>query len=443
MELHHQLQALVQQRGQAVLTDPDALRAALEDYLDEQTASTGDLNLLVDAVRLGGLSRLRSASQGGALPGAAVETAGDFLARQRGSSDVTSAQWACAALGYAVGLVPDQVPTSLRRNLTSGGSAGFPPSGPPVASPPPMMSPHPQMSPTQQPWQSGPSGPQSGPGYGPPQGQPGPPTGWSGAQGAPYAQPPKKSKAPLIAVGAVVALLAVGGGIAWAVASGDDDDKKAGGGETTSQGTDITEPPNGGPKLEDLSPEEIKNAVVDDMSAVESLNMAGTVEADQVRLDLSIDVDGKCAGSMEVEGGSASLISDGEDEYLKGDQRFWEFSSGGSAPSEVLDMLVGKWIRSPGTENFADFCDLNNLLDEFNNDGAVDFEVAGTSVVNGREALELRANDGSKIFVANQGPHHILRLVNEGSDAGEFTLSQFDKPLDIEAPADYIDQPGS
>src|SRR5690606_25779613 len=104
-----------------VLADPDVLRAALEDYLDEQSASTGDLNLLVDAVRLGGLGRLRSASQGGAAPSAAVQAAGDYLARQRGSNDASSAQWACAALGYAVGLVPDQIPTTLRRSMTSGG----------------------------------------------------------------------------------------------------------------------------------------------------------------------------------------------------------------------------------------------------------------------------------------------------------------------------------
>lgn len=436
MELHHQLQALVRQRGEAVLADPDALRAALEDYLDEQTASTGDLNLLVDAVRLGGLARLRSASDGGALPAAAVEAAGDYLARQRGSSDVTSAQWACAALGYALGVVPDQVPTALRRTLGSGGAAGFPPAGPPVTSPAPMVSP--QMSPVQQPWQSGPA-------VG---GQP----GWSPVAPGYGQQPPKRSKAPLIAVGAVVALLAAGGGIAWAVTAGDGDDNDAGEKATTSEtsspdGSDSTDSDStDSGLLADMSPEEISAAIVEDMSAVNSLNMAGQMESDgeRMRLDLSFDTEGKCTGSIILmEGGSASFISDGKDEYLRGDEAFWIASSDGEAPQYVLDMFVGKWLKTPGTGNFASFCDLNNLLEEFDNDGATDFEVGSTTVVNGRDALELVADDGTSIYASNSGPHHILRMVNEGEEPGEFLFSKFDEPVDVEAPTDYIDNPGA
>ncbi len=439
MELHHQLQTLVQQRGEAVLADPDVLRAALEDYLDEQTASTGDLNLLVDAVRLGGLTRLRSALQGGAVPGAAVETAGGYLARQRGSSDVASAQWAVAALGYAVGQVPDQIPTALRQSFTSGGAAPWPPSGAPVVSPAPMMPP-PMMSPPQQPWQSGPPA------------HSGPPPGWQGGPppGAPYGQPAgaKKSKAPLIAVGAAVAVLAVGGGIAWAVsAGGDDGDKKAKDDPTTSQTTKsgtTEDPDTGGDALETKSPQEIQDAVVADMNEVTSLNMRGNVELDGLEMDLSMDTNGRCTGTLSIYGGVASIISDGTDEYLKGDQKFWIASSKGSTPpASVLDMFVGKWMKTPGTENFASFCDLNNLLDEFDDGSAPDFEVGSTSMVNGREALQLNSDDGSTIYVGNASPHHILRIVGNDTEPGEFLLSQFNQELEIRVPSDYVDNPSS
>lgn len=441
MELHHQLQSLVQQRGEAVLADPDVLRAALEDYLDEQTASTGDLNLLVDAVRLGGLARLRSASEGGAPPAAAVETAGDYLARQRGSSDATSAQWACGALGYAVGMVPEHVPSNLRRTMSGGATPGYPPAGGPVMSPAPMMSP-PATSPVQQPWQAG---QQTGPATAP--------QGWAGGPaGGPYGQPPKKSKAPLIAIGAAVLLLAVGGGIGLAISASGDDDGEADDKPTTSQSGDPTDGPtsNGGDEgdgelITDMELEAVQAAVVADMNALTSVNMAGMLEQDgeEMRLDISFDTDGRCTGAIQMQGGTASIISDGKDEYLRGDEAFWIASNDGVSPGqEILDMFVGTWIKSSGTEQFASFCDLNNLLEAFDNDGAVDFEISGTTVVNGREAAELSVDDGSKIFVGNEGPHHILRMINEGTEPGEFTFSRFNEPLDIKTPTDFIDSPG-
>ena len=54
-DLHRQLRALVDQVGADVIGDPHTFRAALDDFLDERVATSGELNLLVDAVRLGAL----------------------------------------------------------------------------------------------------------------------------------------------------------------------------------------------------------------------------------------------------------------------------------------------------------------------------------------------------------------------------------------------------
>ena len=53
MELHESLYALGLRLGREVFEDPDSFRGALDDFLDEDSATTGDINLLVDAVRLG------------------------------------------------------------------------------------------------------------------------------------------------------------------------------------------------------------------------------------------------------------------------------------------------------------------------------------------------------------------------------------------------------
>ena len=166
MELHESLYALGLRLGREVFEDPDSFRGALDDFLDEDSATTGDINLLVDAVRLGAFSSMTSMIGSGAQVTAAVEEAGNRLARDRGSADVAGAQWACAVLGFAIGKVSD---AEVRRYRTQ------------HATPQPPSQP---LPPTQFPAQ------QAAPGAAPTQ-RPGVPAsgGQPTAQGPPHAQP--------------------------------------------------------------------------------------------------------------------------------------------------------------------------------------------------------------------------------------------------------------
>ncbi len=106
MALHETLRELVEVRGTGVTEDAEEFRGALDDFLSEADATTGELNLLVDAVRLGGLRRLVDVLDHGAEVDAAVHEAATGLARDRGSDDVRRAGWAVATLGFALGRVP-------------------------------------------------------------------------------------------------------------------------------------------------------------------------------------------------------------------------------------------------------------------------------------------------------------------------------------------------
>lgn len=157
-----ELATLVRRYGTRVLEDADGLRAMLDDFLDEGTATAGEVNLLIDAVRFGALERLATLLDHGAEPVAAVEAAAEALAQQRGG-DGQSAFWACAVLGYAAGLTPGgAIP----------GAEVSPPAGLPPA---PSGS---VTSPSVDPSGSAPvSGPVSGPAGGPAGGPTGGPTG--------------------------------------------------------------------------------------------------------------------------------------------------------------------------------------------------------------------------------------------------------------------------
>lgn len=236
MKLHQSLAELARDHGTALFRDATAFRGSLDDYLDEGQASSGTINLLTDAVRLGALDGLVTMLDSGARPGDAVESAGQRLARDRGSADVRGCQWAIAVLGFALGKVPESLVTGLDPDAgtaapPSHGPGGTAPSQPPVTSPvqQPFAAPaqQPIMSPPHQPAQSS---------YGAPG-----PTSWS------QPTPPKKSGTGFIVGAIAVALVVVVAGIIGIIAvanSGGDkkaDDPKSKSTEATSASADPTD----------------------------------------------------------------------------------------------------------------------------------------------------------------------------------------------------------
>jgi hypothetical protein len=107
MALHHSLRDLVSVRGPGVVEEAEEFRGVLDDFLAEDEATLGELNLLVDAVRLGALRRVLDVMAHGAAPQAAIREAGGALARDRGTDDPTRSCWALASLCFALGKVDE------------------------------------------------------------------------------------------------------------------------------------------------------------------------------------------------------------------------------------------------------------------------------------------------------------------------------------------------
>ncbi|MCX6402027.1 MAG: hypothetical protein NTX33_19110 [Propionibacteriales bacterium] len=268
MKLHESLADLARDHGHDLFRDAAAFRGSLDDYLDEGQASSGTINLLTDAVRLGALDGMLTMLDSGANPADAVESAGQRLARDRGSADVRGCQWAVAVLGFALGKVPETLVTGLDPEAGTTAPPSHGPGGT-APTPPPMQSP---VAPPQQPIMSPPHQPSS-------------PTnvvhqqsggaGWSNptpsyaAGGWSQPTPPqKKSNTGLIIAAAVVALVVVVGGIIGLVlANGGDDDPSANddpsassseSGSTDNPSESSSEEPSddvadlGGPKIEGL-----------------------------------------------------------------------------------------------------------------------------------------------------------------------------------------------
>jgi len=137
MSLHDSLRELVAVRGAGVVDEAEEFRGALDDFLAEDEATIGEINLLVDAVRLGAVRRVLDVLDHGAAPDAAVRDAGAGLARDRGTDDPARSCWALAALCFALGKVDDELVRMFRADAGTV-SAPQPPTAPHGRAPDPV-----------------------------------------------------------------------------------------------------------------------------------------------------------------------------------------------------------------------------------------------------------------------------------------------------------------
>lgn len=207
---------------------------------------------------------------------------------------------------------------------------------------------------------------------------------------------------------------------------------------------------DGGDGFADQDPQEILDQVEADMQALESLRLTGDlqIEGQAMRIDLAVDTDGNCEGSIGQGDANAEIISIGGESYMKPDQAFWE-QTGGPQASMIVELVGDRWVSMPPEQgDFSDFCDLGSLLEELGDDGddEADAEVEGTEEIDGQEAVKLSTTsdegDPVTVWVAAESPHVILRMeVTEGEEPGVMRFSEFDEPIDVEAPSgdDVVD----
>ncbi len=92
------------------------------------------------------------------------------------------------------------------------------------------------------------------------------------------------------------------------------------------------------------------------------------------------------------------------------------------------------------SDQFANFCDLDGLLDDIGDPKDVeDASTDGTEDVDGEDAVRvIGTEEGSETtaFVAVDEPHYILKIEVTGDEAGEATFSDFDEDIEVEAPAE-------
>lgn len=200
-----------------------------------------------------------------------------------------------------------------------------------------------------------------------------------------------------------------------------------------------------GADFAESSPREIEQAAKESLAGLDSVHLLGEVTngGQQLQLDLALDTAGACTGSIALgDSGAAEIRGAGDGAYyMKPDEQFWTTFAGSSA-GQVMALVGDRWVEvPPEAGDFAEFCDLDALLAEV--EGSEDSEnlaVDGVEEVDGRATVVLRTTteggDPQTLYVATEEPHHPLRIVvTEGDEPGQFTLSDFDVPVEVTTPS--------
>ncbi len=190
--------------------------------------------------------------------------------------------------------------------------------------------------------------------------------------------------------------------------------------------------------------EDITKASSKDMKELKSLRLEGDVTTDgqQVSMDMQMTTDGDCQGTVGLMGGEAEFLSVGGDTWFRPDEEFWRATAADRA-DQIIALVGDKWVvLPPGEADVSSFCDLDELLDEFDDEDPDDDTTKGdTDEVHGEEAIiiegESDEGDPMKAWIAVDGKHYILKLeVSQGDEPGIIELSDFDEDLDLEPPPD-------
>jgi hypothetical protein len=141
-------------------------------------------------------------------------------------------------------------------------------------------------------------------------------------------------------------------------------------------------------------------------------------------------------GTISVAGQPIELRRIGQTVYAKGSREFWT----GRVPAPAVELLTGKWLKSPVTGSqlgeLASLTDLSEAADgTLEPDGKI--TKGERKTVAGQPAIALVSDgpDGGKLYVATAGKPYPLQIVpTDPKESGPVTFSDFGKRITVSPP---------
>jgi len=206
----------------------------------------------------------------------------------------------------------------------------------------------------------------------------------------------------------------------------------------------------GGPSAQQLAQEAKKN-LLDAKSVRLKLTDRGAATAasrtQPVFMDLALDRDGNCAGTMRMaaKGGSVELIKRGDQVWMKPDTAFWKAQVPGSQGAAVAELFKNRYIHGSTKDallkGLADTCDLSAFqkqVDTGSSSHDKTLKKGAETTVDGTKVVPLKGTEGGRqsvLYVTSKPPHLLVRAAQRGGGT-DMTLgfSDYGKPVPSKTP---------
>ncbi|MCT9076328.1 LolA-like protein [Streptomyces fulvoviolaceus] len=204
-----------------------------------------------------------------------------------------------------------------------------------------------------------------------------------------------------------------------------------------------------------LSGRELVEQAQDNLLDAESVHLkltdrsvdASTSTTQPTSMDLSLDQDGNCVGSMEMgsDGGSVEIVKQGGEVWMKPDTAFWKAQVPGGEGDAVAELFKNRYIhgstRDAMLKGMADTCDLTSFQQEVDTDSsdAGKLRKGDETTVDGTKVVPLKGvSDGKQavLYVTSDSPHRLVQATRKG-DGTDMTLSfsDYGKPVPSKTPS--------
>jgi hypothetical protein len=213
------------------------------------------------------------------------------------------------------------------------------------------------------------------------------------------------------------------------------------GGISFAEGMTMQDPNN----VEDLPAAEIIERALDATRGADSLRIRGEgTSGVQLRLDLAMNAQGDCTGTIGLGGGTANVIRADDVSYLQADEDYWKAAD---VDSDTATQYADQWLKLSAeieeAEGLAELCNWDSLLGYVPSGSGM--TKGKVHRINGMSAVPVTKKDGAvtvKVEVATEGEPYILQLTETGSDEpGDLAFKDYNKPVNVKVPdaEDVID----
>ncbi len=207
----------------------------------------------------------------------------------------------------------------------------------------------------------------------------------------------------------------------------------------------------------DLSARQLAEQAQDHLLAARSVHLKLTdrskgVNTSRTRpasMDLSLDRDGNCAGTLRMgaKGGSVEIIKRGDEVWMKPDTAFWKAQAPGREGEAIAELFKNRYIhgstRDTLLKGMAGTCDLNTFQQAIVTPGSPS---GGPALTKGRETklhgtkvIPLTGEehgDKAVLYVTSDSPHLLVEATQKGHGTDTtLTVTDYDKPVPSGTPS--------